>query len=80
MRNSTGWANGGRKSAGTNGLRRQGINLVMVGAFALVASGAASVVGNSSVPLDLLMLIGVVLCLAGWRMLVVGRRREHSSD
>jgi hypothetical protein len=27
-----------------------------------------------------LTLIGVVVCLAGWRMLVVARRREHSSD
>jgi hypothetical protein len=80
MRNSTGWATGGRKNAGTSGLRRQGINLTMAGAFALVAAGAASAVGNSNLPLDLLMLIGVVLCLAGWRLIVIARRRDHSSS
>jgi hypothetical protein len=52
----------------------------MVGAFALVAAGAASVVGNSNLPLDLLMLVGTVMCLAGWRLLVIARRREHTSD
>jgi hypothetical protein len=61
MRNSTGWTTGARKSAGASGLRRGGINLIMLGAFALVAAG-------------------VVLCLAGWRMVVVARHREHSSD
>jgi len=79
-RNSTGWTTGGRKSAGSNGLRRQGINLIMLGAFALVAAGAASVVGNSNLPLDLLMLVGTIICLAGWRILVIARRREHTSD
>jgi hypothetical protein len=79
-RNNTGWTTGGRNSAGSNGLRRQGINLTMLGAFALVAAGAASVVGRSNLPLDLLMLIGIVMCLAGWRLLVIARRREHSTD
>jgi 4-amino-4-deoxy-L-arabinose transferase-like glycosyltransferase len=79
-RNSTGWTTGGRKSAGSNGLRRQGINLTMLGAFALVAAGAASVIGNSNLPLDLLMLVGTVMCLTGWRMLVIARRREHPSE
>jgi hypothetical protein len=53
---------------------------MVVGAFALIASGAASAVGSADLPMDALMLIGVVMCLAGWRMLVVARRREHSSD
>jgi hypothetical protein len=52
----------------------------MVGAFALVAAGAASVVGNSNLPLDLLMLVGTILCLTGWRLLVIARRRQHTSD
>jgi hypothetical protein len=77
MRNSTGWTTGGRKRAGTSGLRRHGINLIMLGAFALVAAGAASVVVSAGLPMDTLMLIGVVMCLAGWRMLVIARRREH---
>jgi Zn-dependent protease with chaperone function len=76
---STGWATG-RKGARTTGLRRHGINLIMLGAFALVASGAASVVGRADLPMDTLMVIGIVTCLAGGRMLVVARRREHSSD
>jgi uncharacterized membrane protein len=80
MRNSTGWTTGGRKRARTSGLRRYGINLIMLGAFALVAAGAASVVVSADLPMDTLMLIGIVMCLAGWRMLVIARRREHSSD
>ena len=79
-RNSATWSTGGRTSAWTSGLRRHGINLIVVGAFALIASGAASAVGSADLPMDALMLIGVVMCLAGWRMLVVARRREHSSD
>ncbi len=77
MRNGAGWRTGGRKSAGASGLRRLAINLIALGAFALVASGAASVVGTADLPMDTLMLIGIVMCLAGWRMLVVARRREH---
>jgi hypothetical protein len=80
MRNSTGWSTGSRKRAGASGLRRHGINLIMLGAFALVAAGAASVVVSADVPMDTLMLIGIVMCLAGWRMLVIARRHEHSSD
>jgi len=80
MRNSTGWTTGARKSAGASGLRRGGINLIMLGAFALVAAGAASVVSVGNLPMDALMVAGVVLCLAGWRMVVVARHREHSSD
>jgi uncharacterized membrane protein YfcA len=79
-RNSAGWKTGGHKSAGTSGLRRHGITLLAFGAFALVAAGAASAVGSANLPTDTLLLVGIVLCLAGWRMLVVARRREHSSD
>jgi uncharacterized membrane protein YfcA len=80
MRNSTGWNAGGRKSAGTSGWRRHGVNLIVLGAFALIAAGAASVVGSSDLPMDTLALIGIVMCLAGWRMLVVARHHERSSD
>lgn len=52
----------------------------MLGAFALVAAGAASVVDTVGLPMDALALIGIVACLAGWRVLVVARHREHSSD
>jgi hypothetical protein len=79
-RNNARWNTGSRKSAWTSGLRRHGINLIVVGAFALIAAGAASAVGSADLPMDALMLIGIVMCLAGWRMLVVARRREHSSD
>ena len=51
-RNSTRWNTGGRKSAWTSGLRRHGINLIVVGAFALIASGAASAVGSADLPMD----------------------------
>lgn len=78
MRNLTGWNTGSRKRAGTS-LRRHGINLIMLGAFALVTAGAASAVVSADLPMDTLMLIGIVMCLAGWRMLVIARRREHSS-
>jgi hypothetical protein len=77
---STGWSTGGRKIAGTSGLRRHGINLIMLGGFSLVASGAASMVGSADLPMDALMLVGIAMCLAGWRMLAVARRREHASD
>ena len=77
MRNGGGWNTGRRKSAGTSGLRRRGINLIALGAFALVAAGAASVVGSADLPMDTLMLVGIVICLAGWRVLVVARRRER---
>ena len=52
----------------------------MLGAFALVAAGAESAVVSADLPMDTLMLIGIVMCLAGWRMLVIARRREHSFD
>jgi Zn-dependent protease with chaperone function len=80
MRNSTGWSTGARKSAGTSSLRRRGISLIMLGAFALIAVGVAGQVARAALAVAALMLIGVVGCLAGWRMLVVARRREHSSD
>lgn len=67
-------------NAGSSGLRRRGINVILVGVFALVAAGAASVVSRADLPMDLLMLLGVVLCLVGWRMLVVARRAEQSAD
>jgi hypothetical protein len=51
----------------------------MLGAFALVAAGAASIV-SVGLAMDALLLIGVVACLAGWWVLVVARHREHSSD
>jgi hypothetical protein len=80
MRNSTGWSTGAHKSAGKSSLRRLGISLIMLGAFALVAAGAASQVARAALASAALMLIGVVVCLAGWRMLVVARHREHSFD
>jgi hypothetical protein len=76
MRNSAGWNTGRRKSAGASGLRRQAISVIALGAFALVAAGAASVVSGADLPMDTLILIGILMCLAGWRMLVVARRRE----
>jgi hypothetical protein len=80
MRNSTGWKAGGPKSAGTGGLRRRGINLIVLGAFALVAAGAVSQIGGAHLPMDALLVVGIVVCLAGWRMLVIARHRDHSSD
>jgi hypothetical protein len=79
-RNSAGWKTGGRKSAGMSVLRRRGINLIVLGAFALVAAGAASAVGTAMLPTEVLVVVGIVMCLAGWRTVVVARRREHSSD
>jgi hypothetical protein len=79
-RNSARWSTGARKGAGTSSLRRRGISLIMLGAFALVAAGAVSQVARAALAAAALMLIGVVVCLAGWRMLVVARRRMHSSD
>jgi hypothetical protein len=80
MRNSTGWTTGARKSAGTSSLRRRGISVIMLGAFALVAGGAAIQVARAALATVALLVIGVAVCLAGWRMLVVARRREPSSD
>jgi len=79
IQNKTGWSSGGRVSGQLSGLRRAGINLIMLGAFALIAGGAASVVSNGDVPMDALMAVGVVACLVGWRMLVVARRRDRSA-
>jgi len=50
----------------------------MLGAFALVAAGAVSQVG-AGLLMDVLALIGIVACLAGWRVLVVARHRKDSS-
>jgi hypothetical protein len=80
MRNSARWSTGARKSAGTSSLRRRAISLIMLGAFALVGAGAASQVARAALAAAALTIIGVVVCLAGWRMLVVARRREPSSD
>jgi hypothetical protein len=63
-----------------SGLRRHGINLIVLGAFALIAAGAVSQVAKADLVMDALALIGIILCLAGWRMLVVARHREHASD
>jgi len=79
MRNSTGWHAGGPKTAGANGLRRRGISLIVLGAFALIASGAVSQIGGDHLPMEALLLVGVVVCLAGWRLLVIARHRDHSS-
>lgn len=79
MRNSTGWTTGARQSLGTSRLRRHGISLIMLGAFVLVAAGAVSQIHGDLVPTGALAVIGIVMCLAGWRMLAVGRRRERSS-
>lgn len=78
-RNSTGWKAGGPKSTGTHGLRRQGIQLIALGAFVLVAGGAASVFGNANAPMDVLTVAGLILCLVGWRLLIVARRRERNT-
>jgi hypothetical protein len=80
MRNSTGWSTGARKSAGTSTLRVRGITLITLGAFAVLAAVAATEVDRAALAVAVLTLIGVVACLAGWRMLLVARRREHSSD
>jgi hypothetical protein len=80
MRNSTGWTTGARKSTGTSSLRRRGISLIMLGAFAFVAGGAAIQVARATLAVAALLVIGVAVCLAGWRMLVVARRREPSAD
>jgi hypothetical protein len=58
----------------------RGITLITVGAFALVAAGTATQVDRATLTAAALALIGVVVCLAGWRVLVVARRREPSSD
>jgi hypothetical protein len=60
-------------------LRVRGITLITLGAFALVAAGTATQVDRAAVAAVALAFIGVVLCLAGWRMLVVARR-ERSAD
>jgi lipopolysaccharide export LptBFGC system permease protein LptF len=77
-RNSTGWTTGARKSTGASGLHWRGISLIVLGAFALVAAGAATQVARAAPAAAVLMLVGVAVCLAGWRVLVVARRREHS--
>ena len=77
MRNGARWNTTGRTGTEAAALRRRGINLIMLGAFALVASGAASVVSNADLPMDVLMGVGVVVCLAGWRTMVVARHREQ---
>jgi hypothetical protein len=58
----------------------RGITLITLGAFALVAAGTATQVDHAGLAAAALTIIGVIGCLAGWRMLVVARRREHSSD
>ncbi len=80
MRNSTGWSTGSRKSVEASGLRRHGIHLIMLGAFVLVAVGAAGSVVSIGLLMGTVAAIGVVMCLAGWRMLVIARRRQRSPD
>ncbi len=77
-RNSTGWTTGARKSTGASGPHWRGISLIVLGAFALVAGGAATQVPRAALAAAVLTLVGVAVCLAGWRVLVVTRRREHS--
>jgi len=79
MRNSTGWSTGARKSAGGSALRRHGLTLIILGGFALVAAGAVSQIAGAHLAVEALLVIGVVVCLAGWRLLVVARRRERSA-
>ena len=74
MRNNTGWSTGARKSAGMSSLRVRGITLITLGAFALVAAGTATQVDRAALAAAALAFIGVVVCLVGWRMLVVARR------
>ena len=52
----------------------------MLGAFALIAAGAVSQIGGAHLPVDALLVVGIVVCLAGWRMLVVARHRDHPAD
>lgn len=78
-RNSTGWNTGRRQRAEMSGLRWQAINVLMLGAFALIAGSAISQVPGASLAMDVLVAVGIVVCLAGWRMLVVARRRERAS-
>jgi hypothetical protein len=80
MRNSTEWSTGARKSSGTSSLRVRGITLITLGAFALVGAGTATQIDRAALAAAALTLIGVVVCLTGWRMLIVARRREHSFD
>jgi hypothetical protein len=58
------------------GLRRQAVNVLMVAAFALVCAGAAAV-ANAVLAMEVLALAGIIGGLAGWRMIVVARRRER---
>jgi hypothetical protein len=48
----------------------------MAAAFALVCAGAAAAVG-ALLAMDLLLLAGIIGGLAGWRMMVIARRREQ---
>src|ERR1700677_305861 len=77
IRNSSSWNSGGRNGIGSAGPRRRGINLIMLGAFALVAAGTGSVVSNADLPTIALMVVGAVTCLAGWRTLIIARRQEQ---
>jgi Flp pilus assembly protein TadB len=78
MQNSAGWNAGSRKRVKASGLRRHGFNLIGLGAFALVAAPAVGAAVNIDLLIATLILIGIVMCLVGWRMLVIARRREHS--
>jgi hypothetical protein len=60
------------------GLRRQAISVLMVAGFALVCAGAAAV-ANAALAMEVLARAGIIGCLAGWRMIVIARRRERQA-
>jgi hypothetical protein len=64
------------RNAPRTGLRRQAVNVLMVAVFALIAAGAAAAVG-ATLAMDVLLLAGIVGCLAAWRMIVIAKRRER---
>ncbi len=45
----------------------RGITLITLGAFVLVGAGTATQVDRAALAAGALTLIGVVVCLAGWR-------------
>jgi hypothetical protein len=77
IRDTTQWSAGGPTRTKADGLRRWGLYLIMIGAFALIAAGAASVFSVTGLVTDLMTAAGAVACLAGWRVLVIARRRAQ---
>jgi hypothetical protein len=57
-------------------LRRQAVNVFMLAAFALVAASIAVAFG-AILAMDVFLLAGIIGGLAGWRMIVIARRRDR---